>query len=106
MSDTLKIVQALAIRGEVLFSDHAYERLEENDIDAFTISSGAASAIALEDYPEAHLGPSVLVLQHDLGGRPVHAVWGLRKGTAGPAVVITVYRPDPNLWSADFRSRK
>ena len=106
MSDTLKIVQALAIRDEVLFSDHAYERSEENDIVAFTISSGAASAIALEDYPEAHLGPSVLVLQQDVSGRPVHVVWGLRKGTLSLSVVITVYRPDPSIWSTDFRRRK
>ena len=66
MSDTLTIVQVLASRGSVLISDHAYERSEENDINSFTISSGAASAIALEDYPEAHLGPSILVLQQDL----------------------------------------
>jgi hypothetical protein len=25
---------------------------------------------------------------------------------AGPSVLVTAYRPDPSLWSEDFRSRR
>ena len=64
------------------------------------------SAIVLEDYPAYHTGPAVLVPQYDANAAPLHAVWGVEKGTDEPAVLITAYRPDPSLWSDDFRTRK
>jgi hypothetical protein len=33
------------------------------------------------------------------GSAPVHMVWGIRKDSQGPAVLVTAYRPDPLLWS-------
>ncbi len=37
---------------------------------------------------------------------PVHAVWGVPKGTDYPAVLVTAYRPDPGKWTEDFLGRK
>ena len=45
------------------------------------IEAGVATAVEVEDYPDFHKGPSVLVLQLDAAGKPVHVVWGIRKGT-------------------------
>jgi len=64
------------------------------------------SAVVIEDYLDAIRGPTVLVLQKDSAGRPVHVVWGIRKGSEGPAVLVTAYRPDPLLWSPDFMKRR
>jgi hypothetical protein len=64
------------------------------------------SAVVIEDYFDAIRGPTVLVLQKDGIGQPVHVVWGLRKGSEGPAVLVTAYRPDPLLWSPDFMKRR
>jgi hypothetical protein len=99
-------IKALTASGAVVLSQHAYDRLAENAIEAVDIESGTAMAIEIEDYPDAFKGPSVLALQRDRGGQPVHVVWGLRSGTNSPAIVVTAYRPDPDRWSSDFRTRK
>ena len=106
MNATLALVQLLIAKGEVLISQHAYDRLSQNGIAMVEVELGASNAVVVEDYPTFHKGPSILVLQTDANGHPVHVVWGIRTGTTTPAVVVTAYRPDPSLWSADFRSRK
>ncbi len=106
MSATLDRVKALALAGEALISEHAYVRLAEHDIKAVDVISGVATAEALEDYPDFHKGPSVLVLQADTHGNLLHVVWGIRRATTSPAVALTAYRPDPELWADDFRRRK
>lgn len=106
MGQTLDLVRQAVATGERLLSDHAFDRLVENGISAADLELGLESAIEIEDYPDAYKGPSVLVLQFDAAGSPIHVVWGLRKGTASPAIVVTAYRPDPLRWTADFRRRQ
>jgi hypothetical protein len=77
-----------------------------NSITTDEILVGLVNAVVVEDYPDAARGPSVLVLQKDDDGLPVHVVWGIAKDTTGPAVVITAYRPDPARWSPDFARRR
>ena len=70
------------------------------------ILSGIAGASVVEDYPEFPKGAAVLVLQYDHEQKPVHVVWGIPKSHAGPAVLVTAYRPDPRRWSEDFLGRR
>ena len=60
----------------------------------------------IESYPDYHKGPCVLFLDHDEFGEPIHRLWGIAAGTSGPTYLITAYRPDPDLWSPDFQSRR
>lgn len=105
MSDTLARVRALASLGDVIISDHGYDELAADRISAKDVLAGLPVAIEIEDYPDAHKGPSVLALQTDSAGHAIHVVWGIAKGCVTPAVLVTAYRPDPSRWSADFMKR-
>jgi hypothetical protein len=106
MSETLDQIRWLLARGEALVSNHAYDELAADDILAGDAIAGAATAVMVEDYPQAPKGPSVLVLQRDRDDRPIHVVWGIPRGQSGPAVLVTAYRPDLTRWSPDFMRRR
>jgi len=38
--------------------------------------------------------------------RPIHVVWGIPKGASSPAVIVTAYRPDKNMWTDNFTRRR
>jgi hypothetical protein len=106
MSQTLEQIQLLAQSGKIVVSVHGYEELTQDAIFFSEVLDGLAAAEVVEDYPDAAKGPSVLVLQTDDSGHPIHVVWGVPKGKTEPGVLITAYRPDPLRWSADFKKRK
>jgi hypothetical protein len=106
MSKTLRCIIVLAGRGEVRISDHGYEELASDKLFVRDLVTGLAHSELLEDYPDFPKGPCVLVLQKDHDGRPIHVIWGIPKGESSPAVLVTAYRPDPERWTEDFRSRK
>jgi hypothetical protein len=93
VSDLLARIQALVARGEVRPSFHGFLELEADGILLDDLLSGLAVAIVVEDYVDAVRGPTILVLQRDSKNRPVHVVWGIRKDTSGPAVLVTATDP-------------
>lgn len=106
MSETLRLVKRLVEDGDLQISAHGYDELAADDILVTDVVRGVADGIVVEDYPDYHKGPCVLVLQHDQDGRPIHVLWGIPKNVSSPAVVVTGYRPDPAKWSNDFQRRK
>ncbi len=105
MSNTLKNIQTLISNLEVRISEHGYEELASDNLYTKDIINGVNKAIIVEDYPNYGKGPCVLVLQADNDKRPVHVLWGIPKGHNSPAVLITAYRPDLQIWSNDFLRR-
>jgi len=105
LSETFEKILDLVHRGQILISDHGYDELVEDDILVREIVAGIDEAELVENYPDYPKGASVLVLQKDLKGNPIHLVWGIPRGAPAPAVVVTAYRPDPQLWSKDFLRR-
>lgn len=105
MSETLRRVQALVLKAEYRVSRHGFRELAADDIVLEDVLAGVAAAALVEDYPDNRMEPSVLVLQHDGRGRPIHVMWGVPKASGTPAVLVTAYRPAPERWSLDFMRR-
>ena len=106
MSTTLELIRGLIAIGDVRISEHGYDELAADGLMAREIVAGIGTGQLIEDYPDYPKGRSVLVLQLDSAGRPVHVVWGIPKGYTGPAVLVTAYRPDPGKWEANFMQRR
>ena len=77
-----------------------------DDILARDIIGGVAAGVVVEDCPDYPKGPSVLTLQQDRRGQPIHVVWGIPKNEMGPAVLVTAYRPDRDRWEDNFQRRR
>ena len=105
MSETLRRAQTLVLVGDYLISDHGFDELAKDDILPGEVLTGIVTAVVVEDYPNRRRGPSVLALQRDANGRPIHVLWGIPAGRRGPTVLVTAYRPDPYLWDSDFKKR-
>jgi hypothetical protein len=105
MSEILRRVQALVSRGEYRVSQHGFRELVADDILAEDALTSVAAAVVVEDYPDTRKEPSVLVLQYDREGRPIHVMWGIPKVEGTPAVLVTAYRPASDRWSDDFLKR-
>jgi hypothetical protein len=75
MSKTLARIRELAAEGHLRISDHGYDELAEDDIFLADVLAGLETAVVMEDYPAAPRGESVLVLQMDRDGQPIHVVW-------------------------------
>ncbi|MFH1957307.1 MAG: DUF4258 domain-containing protein [bacterium] len=99
-------IKELVARREIKVSDHGYDEIAEDGIFVKDIITGVNNGIVVEDYPEYHKGPCVLVLEKDRDARPIHVVWGIPKGASSPAVVVTAYRPDANMWTNNFTRRR
>ena len=106
MSETLRRVQALVLSGQVEVSRHGLRELAADGIVLDDIVRTIEAAEVVEDYSYAWKGPSVLVLQRDASGLPVHVLWGIGHEARTPAVLVTAYRPDPRRWSVDFMRRR
>lgn len=106
MSTTLERVQRLAREGTIRISEHGYDELSADGILAREALEGVTEAVVVEDYPAYPKGPCVLTLQKDAKGQWIHVVWGIPKGHTSPAVLVTAYRPDPELWQEGFLRRR
>lgn len=103
---TFVTICALIAVDNVLTSVHAVARCAARRILLTEVIAGTPSGTPIEDYPDYHVGPAVLVLLFDSSGLPIHAVWGLERDTLEPAVLVTAYKPDLDEWEPDFRTRK
>lgn len=106
MSNTFQRIRRLVSDGSVRISEHGYDELMADNIHSRDVIEGIDNGRVVEDYPDYQKGPCVLVLQEDRNGNPVHVLWGIPKGRSEPAVVITAYRPDPDLWQEGFMRRR
>jgi hypothetical protein len=91
-------------RNHVRISDHADEEAEADELTFDEIYFSVPHGEIIEDYPDDRPYPSCLTYGMTFSGDPVHSVWAYNEENQW-AVLITVYRPDPDLWIG-WRERK
>ena len=89
---------------DIRFSGHAVQRMYERQLRRDDIIQVIEHGEVIADYPDDQPYPSCLLLGF-VAGQPVHVVVA-REESTGRCFVVTAYRPDPALWSDDFRTRR
>jgi len=99
------MIRELIKKGSVRISEHGYDELSEDNLTVNELLKSMEEAIVVEEYLDYPKGKTILLLQKDRNGNPVHTLWGIPKGYAKPAVLVTAYRPDPKRWDKTFQHR-
>lgn len=100
ITDIVEAIQANRVR----ITDHADEEAEADQLTFDEIYFSVLHGEIIEEYPTDKPYPSCLIYGQTFRGDPVHSVWAYN-GQSRWAVLITVYRPDPNLW-INWRERR
>ena len=88
----------------VLFSGHAVKRMFERQIGRAEVEEVLSEGIAIEARGSDKPYPSRLLLGFPRG-RPLHVLVSENRD-ADEMTIVTLYEPDPALWSDDFRRRR
>ena len=95
-----------AIRNKrIRITDHADEEAENDKLTFEKIYFSVFNGEIIEDYPDDKPYPSCLIYGETFSGEPVHSVWAFNEQTQW-AVLVTVYRPDPDKWIEGRKRRK
>lgn len=87
-----------------LFRVHAVQRMFERNISPKKVIQAVQTGEMIEDYSEEMPEPGRLILSFQ-GKRPFHVVTS-ENVEANVITIVTVYLPDSDKWSKDFKSRR
>jgi len=87
---------------KLIFRQHAIRRMFERGISVFDVEQVLTGGRIIENYPDDAPYPSCLCLGY-AKDRPIHVVTA---SNGEERIIVTVYEPDPDLWSAGFSERK
>jgi hypothetical protein len=92
------------MKQKILFRVHAVQRMFERGISAKSARNSVECGEKIEDYSSEMHEPGSLILGYQ-GRRPIHIVMS-ENLELHETTVITVYVPDRDRWSKDFRTRR
>ena len=91
-------------QSKIFFRVHAVQRMFERGISEKIVLRALELGDTIEDYSSEMHEPSRLILGFQ-GKRPFHVVISENQET-NEITVITVYTPNSDKWSKDFKSRR
>ncbi|MBI4558127.1 MAG: DUF4258 domain-containing protein [Candidatus Hydrogenedentes bacterium] len=100
LGDIVDAIRANRIR----ITNHADEEAQLDGLALADISLSVLRGEIIEKYADDKPYPSCLIFGHSANNEPIHSVWAYNAETRF-AVLVTVYRPDPERW-IDWRSRR
>ena len=87
----------------IIFRTHAVQRMFQRNINESDVRSILIRGETIEHYDDDKPYPSRLILGW-INERPIHVV-AADNAADNEIVVITVYEPDKQKWSVDFKRR-
>lgn len=90
--------------ARLVYSGHSLRRMFTRSILPAHVEEAIGGGELIEDYPDDLPFPSMLLLAF-VGSRPIHVVYAVDEAN-DTGVVVTVYEPDPNLWTTGFKERR
>ena len=102
--DVVTVIRELAAQGRLRLTRHARNEMDADEIVTNDLLRGVAALDCdlIEDYPHDARGPSHLVLIWSEAEEPIHVCCAVQEDEL---VIITVYRPDSELWQDNWRVR-
>lgn len=94
MINLADIVEAIR-NNRIRITDHADEEAVADRVSIHQVLTSISGGEIVEQYQDDTPYPSCLVFSDSEG--PLHSVWAYNEDTSW-AVLITVYRPDPQRW--------
>lgn len=89
---------------QLLFRVHAVQRMFERNVSVRKVAQALQFGEVIDDYSSEMPEPSRLILGFQ-GKRPFHIVTS-ENMEKNETTIITVYLPDPQKWTKDFRKRR
>ena len=86
-----------------MWTGHIWNKLFVRGISQASVEYAISKGEVIEDYPDDTPYPSCLILGYDENGFALHVVCSIDSANVW---MITAYRPDPDEWSDDLRTRK
>ena len=94
-----------SIRGtRIRITEHADEEAQSDIFSFHEIFLSIFQGEIIEYYPDDKPYPSCLIYGLNFNQEPIHSVWAYNAENKW-AVLITVYRPDPDQW-IDWKKRR
>ncbi len=91
------VIEAI-LNNRVRITDHADEEAQADSLGFSEIYFSVLHGEIIEDNPNDKPFPSCLIYGETFSGESVHSVWAYNPANCW-AVLITVYRPDPQRWT-------
>lgn len=88
---------------KIMIGEHSFRRMFEREILPDDVLDVVRNGEIIKEYPEDKPYPSFLILKF-VNYRPIHVVIA-KNAVNYLCFVVTVYEPDPETWSKDFKTK-
>lgn len=93
----ISIIREAIFDYRFLITDHADEEAEDDRLSFDEIFHSVLYGEIIEEYSNNNPYPRYLIYGENFAGEPIHTVWDYDQET-DTAILVTVYRPDPQRW--------
>lgn len=101
----IQLIKDLVCSENVILTEHFLKRMRERNIKIANVEEALLNGEIIENYPSDYPYPSCLVLGFYSAAVALHVVVGVCLDD-DKLWLITVYQPNINKWSDDFKTRK